>query len=97
MNYAMSGARPPGYSGGPWDGQDAPKQLVGWHKKRNRHVATFLDGSARYDRFDTRFVFGSNWTIWPNRPWKGEWAPYDDIAPSDENAYSPGPDTDPNS
>ena len=36
-------------------------------------VAAFLDGNGRYRQFDTRFVFGSNWTIWPNNPWRGTW------------------------
>ncbi|RMF79933.1 MAG: prepilin-type N-terminal cleavage/methylation domain-containing protein, partial [Planctomycetota bacterium] len=42
-NYALEGARPPGYtSGGPWGSKT--KQLVGWHGKKNRHVVGMLDG-----------------------------------------------------
>jgi prepilin-type N-terminal cleavage/methylation domain-containing protein len=89
FNYAMAMARPPGHTGGPWRGK--PQQLVGWHKKLNKHAAAFLDGSARYDTFDTRFVIGNNWSIWPSKPWKDfgsgrNWAQYNDKPPTDEHA-----------
>jgi hypothetical protein len=30
--------------------------------------------------FDTRFVDGPGWTIWPSRPWddSGVWSPFQD-------------------
>lgn len=51
---------------------------LGWHKKRDFHAAGFLDGSARYQRFDTRFIGGPGWTTWPNKPWLDAWAQYND-------------------
>lgn len=85
MNYALEGARPPRYSGAPWASQR--KNLVGWHKGPSQHSAAFLDGSARFQKFDTRFVFGAGWTIWPNKPWQGNvWNAYNDDAPVDANA-----------
>jgi type II secretory pathway pseudopilin PulG len=54
-----------------------PSSAVGWHGERNVHVAGFLDGSARYQYFDTRYTDGPGWTTWPNRPWDGTiWEPY---------------------
>ncbi|MFQ5807678.1 MAG: type II secretion system protein [Phycisphaerae bacterium] len=79
LNFALEAARPPGYTGGPWASES--KNLRGWHRQMDYHVASFLDGSARYQRFDTRFVFGTNWTIWPTKPWGGLWEPYNDRAP----------------
>ena len=79
LNFALEAARPPGYTGGPWASE--AKRLRGWHRQMDYHVASFLDGSARYQMFDTRFVFGSNWTIWPTKPWEGNWADYNDRAP----------------
>ncbi len=55
-----------------------PKAFKGWHRKLNMHVAAFLDGSARYQYYDTRYVDGPGWTTWPNRPWPGAWAVYND-------------------
>ena len=79
LNFALEAARPPGYVGGPWASE--VKHLRGWHRKQNVHAATFFDGSARYRRFDTRFVFGAGWTIWPDKPWEGKWAAYEDVVP----------------
>lgn len=79
LNFALEAARPPGHTGGPWASE--AKNLRGWHREMDYHVACFLDGSARYQRFDTRFVFGPNWTIWPNKPWGGPWAAYNDNVP----------------
>jgi prepilin-type N-terminal cleavage/methylation domain-containing protein len=79
LNFALEAAKPPGHLGGPWASDS--KSLRGWHKQMDYHAAAFLDGSARYQRFDTRFVFGPNWTIWPNKPWGGAWEPYNDLAP----------------
>ena len=79
LNFALRGARPPGSSGGPWANPGANE--VGWHGRLNYHAAAFLDGSARYQRFDTRYLIGKNWTIWPAKPWEGQWAQYNDIDP----------------
>ena len=78
-NYALEAARPPGHTGGPWTSQ--PKQLIGWHNKLNRHVVGFLDGHAEYKYMNTEYVIGDDWTIWPNKPWKGQWEQYNDEAP----------------
>jgi prepilin-type N-terminal cleavage/methylation domain-containing protein len=79
LNFALEAAKPPGHTGGPWH-SDA-KNLRGWHRKMDYHVAAFFDGSGRYQRFDTRFVFGSNWTIWPAQPWRGAWERCNDLVP----------------
>ncbi|MBK8913736.1 MAG: prepilin-type N-terminal cleavage/methylation domain-containing protein [Phycisphaerales bacterium] len=73
LNFALEGARPRGVRN-----NTQAKNLRGWHGKLNMHVAGFLDGSARYDRFDTRFVDGPGWTTWPNKPWTDGWAQYND-------------------
>ena len=80
LNYALEAAKPPGYTGAPWATGEG-KQLVGWHGKLNYHSAAFLDGHASHQRFDTRYVFGKGWTMWPNKPWQGTWATYNDRAP----------------
>lgn len=72
MDYALADAYPRGYS------DPAQKNVEGWHKKFNYHVAGFLDGSARYRNFDTRFIDGPGWSVWPNRPWEGTWKQYED-------------------
>ena len=85
FNYAVEGGRPPVYPlQRPWN--TGRRSHVGWHKQKDYYAAVFLDGSARYDRFDTRFNFGDHWTIWPNKPWGGIWKDYEDYAPLDENA-----------
>ena len=89
MNYALEGARPPGASTMLPDQQSARKSLVGWHKQQDYHAAAFLDGSARYARYDTRFVFGDDWSIWPNKPWDGIWQDYQDFPPTDLYATPP--------
>lgn len=73
MNYAMEMARPRGY-----EGADPPRCIRGWHGEKNVHAAGFLDGSARYRDFDTRYVDGPGWTTWPSRPWSPYWEPYED-------------------
>lgn len=80
LDFALEAAKPPGYQGAPW----APgpgKQLVGWHGKLNKHSATFLDGHAAYMTMDTRYVYGMSWSEWPNKPWAGGWATYNDRTP----------------
>ena len=79
LNFALEAAKPPGHTGGPWASES--KNLPGWHGKMDYHVAAFLDGSGRYQRFDTRFVFGSGWTIWPTQPWIGPWEAYNGKVP----------------
>jgi hypothetical protein len=92
MNYALEGARPPGaYQGSIPDQDAARKSLVGWHKQQDYHAAAFLDGSARYSRYDTRFVFGDDWSIWPNKPWDGLWQTYEHLPPTDTWAVNPPP------
>lgn len=75
MDYALGNAYPRGYTGA---GSVAEKSIMGWHKKQDYHVAGFLDGSARYRKFDTRYVDGPGWTVWPNKPYEGDWAQYND-------------------
>lgn len=90
MNYALEGARPPGAAGGTIPIQNAArKSLVGWHKQQDYHTAVFMDGSARYARYDTRFVFGDDWSIWPNKPWDGIWQQFEDFPPVDLYATPP--------
>jgi hypothetical protein len=74
FNYAMNNARPRGVN----SPLAARNSFVGWHKKRDYHAATFLDGSARYAKFDTRYIDGPGWTTWPNKPWTDGWAQYAD-------------------
>jgi hypothetical protein len=77
LNVALEGARPRGPDGKPLP-RTYPKNLRGTHKQLDRHVAVMLDGHAVYGNFDTRFVDGPGWTNWPNKPWKDDWAPYND-------------------
>ncbi len=72
LNLAFAGAGVRGYSG-----PGECRSLVGWHGEHDVHVAGFLDGSARYQYFDTRYIDDAGWSIWPNRPWAGTvWEPY---------------------
>ena len=81
LDFALEAAKPPRYSsGGPWFAGPG-KNLMGWHGKLDKHTASFLDGHAAYPKMDTRYVFGPSWTIWPNKPWTGRWAQYNDDAP----------------
>jgi prepilin-type N-terminal cleavage/methylation domain-containing protein len=73
MNFAMEAARPRGYNP-----DEDPRVFRGWHGQENFHAAAFFDGHAEYRNFDTRYVDGPGWTTWPNRPWTGEWEPYQD-------------------
>jgi type II secretory pathway pseudopilin PulG len=74
LNCAFEAAVPRGYPGG-----DEPRTLQGWHGQQDVHAAGFADGSARYQYFDTRYVDGPGWTLWPNRPWdETPWEPYQD-------------------
>lgn len=72
LNYALEGARPRGYP------NNRNKSFPGWHGETDLHEAVFLDGHAAYRRFDTRYVDGPGWTIWPARPWIGLWKQYQD-------------------
>ena len=71
MNFALADARPRGV-------ENTPNQRYqGWHGQQNKHAAAFLDGSARYQSFDTNYVDGPGWSVWPNRPWDGtNWEAY---------------------
>ena len=80
LNYAIEGAIPPGAEPGV-TGNSTPRNLTGWHRQVDRHVAGLLDGSATYGRFDTRYVTGPGWTFWPMKPWDGDWAQYNDDVP----------------
>ncbi len=73
-NEALAAARPRGLQ----NNRLFPKQMVGWHKQRNRHSVLMLDGHAAYLTMDTRYVDGPGWTNWPNRPWKDDWEPFND-------------------
>ncbi len=81
LNFALERARPPGYRGGPWS--DGSINLPGWHKQMDMHAACYLDGSVRYQRMNTQYVFGQDWTIWPNKPWEGLWSNFNEL-PADE-------------
>jgi len=74
MNYAMAQAMPEGAAQNP-----EVQNINGWHKQKDMHVAGFLDGSSRYQRYDTRYIAGPGWTTWPSAPWGGSWEPYDGI------------------
>jgi prepilin-type N-terminal cleavage/methylation domain-containing protein len=71
LNYALEGAGPRGFNS-----RDA-KNLRGWHKDTDYHVALFLDGHVNYKPYDTRYIDGPGWTIWPARPWIGQWKNYE--------------------
>ena len=73
MDYALADAYPRGYSS-----NAKPKNIVGWHNKVDYHVAAFMDGGARYKKYDTRYVDGPSWTVWPSRPWAAPWDQYQD-------------------
>lgn len=74
FNYAMEGAGLRNPFNVPT--RTNSKRLLGWHGQDSQHAASFLDGSARYRQFDTLYVDGPGWTIWPARPWQGAWAGY---------------------
>jgi len=76
-DFALEAAKPPGHTGSPWAAGPG-KNLLGWHKKLDKHAVSFLDGHANYQTMDTKFVFGNSWTIWPNKPWTGFWTQYND-------------------
>lgn len=72
MNLALQGARPRGFP-------ESGRSLRGWHGRQDTHVAAFADGSARHQEFDTRFVDGPGWSVWPSRPWPNDdWTAYED-------------------
>lgn len=72
MDYALADAYPKGYN------PSVPQiNVMGWHKKMNYHVAAFLDGHAAYRNFDTRYVEGPGWSVWPSHPWKSPWDVYE--------------------
>ncbi|MCA9244020.1 MAG: DUF1559 domain-containing protein [Phycisphaerales bacterium] len=79
LNFCLERAKPPGYTGRPWAAGSV--NLPGWHRQLNRHSAVFLDGSARHQTMDTRYVYGPEWTIWPNKPWGGAWSNFNDFSP----------------
>lgn len=72
LGYALEGSLPRGLN------NESAKSFLGWHNQVDYHNALFLDGHARYTRYDTRYPDGPGWTIWPNRPWEDDWAPYSD-------------------
>lgn len=76
MDYALANAYPRGYTGA---GAVAEKNIIGWHKRLNYHSAAFMDGSARYRQFETKYVDGPGWTVWPNKPYEGDWAAYNNF------------------
>lgn len=71
MNYAIRNSRPPQSNGAPVG--DAMSH-TGWHGKPDMHTAGFMDGHAVHRRFDTRYIRGPGWTVWPNAPWYGQYA-----------------------
>lgn len=76
VNEALEAARPRGRDGRPITRD--PKNLIGWHRQKDRHSVLMLDGHAEYRTMDTRFCDGPGWTSWPNRPWKDDWAEFND-------------------
>lgn len=82
FNHAIEGGRPPGWTGKDiWSSE--PKNMVGWHGKLDEHAGVFLDGHAEYRKYDTRYVLGKDWTVWPNKPWEGEWKAVEGVVPQD--------------
>jgi prepilin-type N-terminal cleavage/methylation domain-containing protein len=82
LNYCLAKSRPPGCS---IMNDSQKRSYTGWHKQRDYHAAAFRDGSARYQRYDTRFCWGTGWTNWPVKPWGGTWhqKKYDENVPDD--------------
>lgn len=80
LNFSVERARPPGYESTPWH-SEPQEQVRGWHRQQLRHVATFLDGSVRYQSMNNRHPYGDSWTLWPARPWTDRWSAYNDIVP----------------
>jgi len=39
-------------------------QRFGWHRRFSKHGVSFLDGHAENKFMDTRYPYGSDWTIW---------------------------------
>jgi prepilin-type N-terminal cleavage/methylation domain-containing protein len=72
LGYALEGALPRGLN------NEQERNYQGWHNQTDYHAAVFLDGHARYTRYDTRYVDGPGWSTWPNKPWDDDWAPYND-------------------
>ena len=72
FSFALGGAWPRGYL------DQAPRQIMGWHGQENMYVASYLDGHAEYRYYDTRYVEGPGWSVWPNRPWSEYWKDYED-------------------
>lgn len=77
LNFCLERAKPPGYTGRPWAAGSV--NLPGWHRQLDRHSAVFLDGSARHQTMNTKYVYGPEWTIWPNKPWEGLWTNFNDF------------------
>ncbi len=40
-------------------------RVRGWHRQFSRHSILFLDGHSENRYMDTRYPFGSGWSIWP--------------------------------
>jgi len=76
MNYAMANARPRQPGGG--TSSNRVLSLPGWHGQIDYHTAGFFDGHATYKKFDTRYINGTGWTTWPNPPWFGPWAGFEE-------------------
>lgn len=72
LNYLLANAAPRGLA------NDEPNNYLGWYGEVNKHCAAFLDGSARYQTFDTRYINGPGWTVWPAQPWEAPWDQYAD-------------------
>lgn len=85
--FGTESAGPPGPDGQPvgsqGDNNSVPKRVMGWHQKFSWHARGYLDGHAEYGYMDTRFVFGTGWTLWPPQPWEGNLAQYNGNVPAD--------------
>jgi len=71
MNYAVRNSRPAWDDGSP---DPHAMSVPGWHRQQDMHAAGFMDGHAAYRRYDTQFIRGPGWTVWPNAPWFGRYA-----------------------
>lgn len=72
LGYALEGSLPRGLN------NEQDRSYRGWHRQLDYHNAVYLDGSARYTRYDTRYPDGPGWTCWPTKPWEDDWAAYND-------------------
>jgi len=71
FSFALGGCWPRGFL------DQAPRQIPGWHGQDNTYAASYLDGHAEYRVYDTRYVEGPGWSVWPNHPWHPFWEAFE--------------------